>query len=82
MPKVKRRKGESKAQQNVRSAVTEMNAGKLRSGSKRGPKVTDRKQAIAIGLSEARKAGADVPDKPTKKSAKKTASTRKKASAK
>jgi len=36
--------------------------GTLRSGTS-GKKVTDRKQAIAIGLSEARKAGAKVPEK-------------------
>jgi uncharacterized protein DUF6496 len=45
----------------------EMKRGNLRSGSKSGPKVTDRKQAIAIGLSEARKAGAKVPKKAKKK---------------
>lgn len=38
-----------------------MNQGKLRSGS--GQKVTNPKQAIAIGLSEARKAGMKVPEK-------------------
>lgn len=39
----------------------EMKAGKLKSGS--GKKVTSKKQAVAIGLSEARKAGAKVPKK-------------------
>lgn len=39
----------------------EMKEGKLKSGS--GKKVTSKKQAIAIGLSEARKAGAKVPKK-------------------
>ena len=34
---------------------------KLHSGSKKGPVVTNRKQAVAIGLSEARKAGAKIP---------------------
>jgi hypothetical protein len=43
-----------------------MKAGKLRSGGS-GKKVTSRKQAIAIGLSEARRAGKKVP-KPKKKS--------------
>ena len=47
----------------VEKAITEMKAGKLRSGSKTGPKVTDRKQAIAIGLSEAKRAGGKVPKK-------------------
>lgn len=35
----------------------------LHSGSKKGPMVKSRKQAIAIGLSEARKAGAKIPKK-------------------
>lgn len=50
-----------KAQEKVEKAVHEMKEGKLRSGS--GEKVTSRKQAIAIGLSEAREAGARVPEK-------------------
>jgi Family of unknown function (DUF6496) len=49
-----------KAQSKVEKTMRERKAGKLRSGS--GRKVTSRKQAIAIGLSEARKAGAKVPD--------------------
>jgi len=48
-----------KASSKVEEAVHEMKEGKLRSGS--GKKVTSRKQAIAIGLSEAREAGAKVP---------------------
>jgi hypothetical protein len=44
----------------VEKAMDEMKHGKLRSGGS-GKKVTDRKQAIAIGLSEARRAGAKVP---------------------
>ncbi len=47
-----------------KSVETEMNAmkkGKLRSGS--GKKVTSKKQAIAIGLSKARKAGKKIPAK-------------------
>ena len=44
--------------------MKEMKEGKLRSG-KSGKKVTSRKQAIAIGLSEARKKGAKVPRKRT-----------------
>jgi hypothetical protein len=42
--------------------MDEMKKGKLRSG-RSGKKVTSRKQAIAIGLSEARKSGAKVPKK-------------------
>lgn len=46
----------------VRSAVHSMKKGTLRSGkSGHGGRVTNRKQAIAIGLSEARKKGAKVP---------------------
>ncbi len=49
-----------KAQEKVREAVHEMKQGELKSG-KSGKKVTSRKQAIAIGLSEARKEGGKVP---------------------
>ena len=44
----------------------EYKEGKLRSGSKKGPKVKSRKQAIAIGLSEERKMGHKVPMPPKK----------------
>lgn len=53
-----------KAQQSVEDAMHKMKQGKLESG-KSHQKVTDRKQAIAIGLSEARKKGAKVPRKTT-----------------
>lgn len=56
-----------KSQEKVKRAMHEMKEGKLKSG-KSGKKVTSRKQAIAIGLSEARKAGAKVPSAPSKKS--------------
>ena len=49
-----------KAQSKVRRALHERKRGTLRSG-RSGKKVTSRKQAIAIGLSEARRAGAKVP---------------------
>ncbi len=52
----------------VERAMKEMKHGTLRSGSS-GAKVTSRKQAIAIGLSEARRAGARVPGKTARKSA-------------
>jgi hypothetical protein len=56
-----------KAGEKVERAMKEMKKGELRSG-RSGKKVTDRKQAIAIGLSEAREEGAKVPYKrPTKK---------------
>ena len=51
-----------KAQHKVERAMHEMKEGKLKSG-KFGKKVTNPKQAVAIGLSEARKAGAKVPRK-------------------
>jgi len=50
----------AKAHEKVHTAIHEMEEGKLRSG-KSGKKVTSRKQAVAIGLSEARKAGGKVP---------------------
>lgn len=58
-----------KAAQKVKRAMHERKAGTLRSGS--GRKVTSRKQAIAIGLSEARKAGGKVPPAPRKSKARK-----------
>lgn len=50
-----------KAQEKVHKTMHEMKEGELKSGS--GKKVTSKKQAVAIGLSEARKAGAKVPKK-------------------
>lgn len=50
-----------KAGEKVEKTMHEMKEGKLKSGS--GKKVTSRKQAIAIGLSEARKEGAKAPKK-------------------
>ena len=52
-----------KAQSKVERAMHERKEGTLRSGSS-GKKVTSRKQAIAIGLSEARRAGGKVPPPP------------------
>jgi Family of unknown function (DUF6496) len=49
-----------KAQSKVKRAMHERKEGTLRSG-RSGKKVTSRKQAIAIGLSEARRAGGKVP---------------------
>jgi hypothetical protein len=59
----------------VEKAMKEEKAGTLKSG-RSGKTVTSRKQAIAIGLSEARKEGAKVP--PRKKSAPKSKSAAKK----
>lgn len=50
-----------KASEKVEKAMHEMKEGKLKSGS--GKKVTTKKQAVAIGLSEAREEGAKVPKK-------------------
>lgn len=50
-----------KAGEKVEETMHEMHKGTLKSGS--GKKVTSKKQAIAIGLSEARKEGAKVPKK-------------------
>jgi hypothetical protein len=52
----------AKAQSKVKRAMHERKHGTLRSG-RSGRKVTSRKQAIAIGLSEARRAGGKVPRK-------------------
>ncbi len=61
-----------KAQTKVKKAMHERKEGTLKSGS--GKKVTSKKQAIAIGLSEARKEGGKVPKKKSskKKSSKKS----------
>jgi hypothetical protein len=67
-----------KAAEKVERALHEMKEGKLRSGGS-GKKVTSRKQAIAIGLSEARAAGGKVPKAPAAKrpTAKKRAAQKK-----
>ena len=54
-----------KANEKVGEVLKEFEEGKLKSG-RSGKKVTSRKQAIAIGLSEARKKGAKVPPVPHK----------------
>lgn len=55
-----------KASEKVHRAMHEMKQGELKSG-RSGQKVKSRKQAIAIGLSQARKAGAKVPKKKSSK---------------
>ena len=62
-----------KASKKVEKAMHERKKGTLKSGS--GKKVTSKKQAIAIGLSEARKAGGKVPKK--KSSSKKKSASKK-----
>lgn len=60
------RKYSKKASEEVEKAVRKHKKGTLKSG-KSGKKVTSRKQAVAIGLSEARKKGAKVPKKKSSK---------------
>jgi hypothetical protein len=59
-----------KAEQKIAKVMHEHKKGTLRSGGS-GKKVTSRKQAVAIAISEAREAGAKVPKAPTKKGGKK-----------
>ena len=68
----------SKAKQKMKKAMHERKTGTLKSG-KSGKTVKSRKQAIAIGLSEARRAGAKVPS-PKKSGSSKASGARKKAS--
>jgi hypothetical protein len=73
MIKAKKRSGRkygAKASQDVERAMHQMKRGALRSGGS-GKKVTSRKQAVAIGLSEARHDGAKVPPR-TARSVRKT----------
>ncbi len=63
----------SKAQKKVTKVMHEFGEGKLKSGGS-GKKVTSRKQAVAIGISEARSEGDKVPSR--KASSKKSSSTR------
>lgn len=65
-----------KSSDKVEKALHEMHEGKLKSGS--GKKVTSKKQAIAIGLSEAREEGAKVPKKSEKKNKKDSSGSKKK----
>lgn len=55
--------GKVKGAAKIAKVMGEFKAGKLHSGSKKGPEVTNPKQAVAIALSEARKAGARIPVK-------------------
>ena len=54
---------EKKKPAKVKKVMEEFESGKLHSGSKKGPVVSNPKQAIAIGLSEARKASEKVKPK-------------------
>ena len=70
-----------KAQEKVEKVMREKKRGTLKSG-RSGKKVTSRKQAIAIGLSEARKAGAKVPAATKRRSGRKTGTKKSKSRAK
>ena len=70
-----------KAAEKVQTEMKEMKAGTLKSG-RSNKKVTNPKQAIAIGLSEARKEGAKVPEKASAKKAATKKAASKKATAK
>ena len=63
--KARKRKYSKGAARKVKRAMKKRKAGTLRSG-RSGKKVKSRKQAIAIGLSEARKSGARVPKRKKK----------------
>lgn len=53
----------SKEKSKLKKVMHEFKEGKLHSGSKQGPTVTNPKQAVAIGYSEAKKATAKMPKK-------------------
>jgi uncharacterized protein DUF6496 len=57
----------SKGKEKIEKTMREFKEGELHSGSKKGPLVKSRKQAMAISLSEARKKGAHIPKKGKKK---------------
>ena len=69
----------NKAQSKVKRAMHERKEGTLRSGGS-GKKVTSRKQAIAIGLSEARRAGGKVPSRSSGSKSKSKSKSRSKSS--
>lgn len=58
-----KRKQKSSGDNKIAKVISEYEEGKLHSGSKKGPIVADKKQALAIAMSEARKTGAHIPKK-------------------
>jgi hypothetical protein len=66
-----------KAQEKVEKTMHEMKKGELKSGNS-NKRVKSRKQAIAIGLSEARREGAKVPNKPSRRTSSKKTTTKSK----
>ena len=61
------KKKKKKKDGKIEKVMHEYKEGELHSGSKKGPKVSSRKQAIAIALSEARKAGEHIKKKRKKR---------------
>ena len=61
--KASERKYSTKANEKVHKVIKEFEEGKLHSGSKKGPQVTNLRQGVAIALSEARRKGYKVPKK-------------------
>lgn len=57
----------AKGKAKIEKVMNEYKSNELHSGSKKGPMVKSKAQALAIGLSEARKAGAKIPMKGKKK---------------
>ena len=76
------RKYGKSASKSVKRAMHKRKSGTLKSGKGHHPKVKSREQAIAIGLSEAREAGAKVPRKRTSKKSGARKSTGRKSAAK
>jgi hypothetical protein len=66
MNKVAKKK-KSKGKKKIEKVMHEFKEHELHSGSKKGPKVKNKRQALAIALSEARKAGSKIPKKGKKK---------------
>ncbi len=62
----KPKKAAAKKGGKVEKVMHEYKEGKLHSGSKKGPVVSNKKQAVAIALSEARKSGAKIPKRKKK----------------
>lgn len=74
MPKLTKNASKSAKKERMKEEMHKFKGGKLHSGSKKGPKVKSREQAIAIGLSES---GQSRRDKAESKSAKKAAKKKK-----
>jgi hypothetical protein len=60
-------KRKSKSRNKIATTMGEFKRGALHSGSKHGPRVKSRRQAVAIALSQARKAGASIPKRKGKR---------------